>query len=126
MGKLVVLIVSVDIILLFLIGSYYNHQSSVVSVEREKFSDLRNAHPSGQVYKPGPEKPATHTNDVKPQQGMDKNEVFATVPTNVSEKNNKFGLHGNQYPTDSYPKDTLTASELLLNDPNSKWRERSY
>ena len=109
------------IILLFLIGSYYNHQSSVVSVEREKFSDLRNNQPSGQVYKPGPEKPVAHAGDVKPQQGMDKNEVFASVPTNVSEKDNKFGLHGNQYPTDSYPKDTLTASELLPNDPNSKW-----
>lgn len=109
------------IILLFLIGSYYNHQKNVVTSEKERFSDLRHPQHKEPAFKPGPEKPVSDPNSVKPQQGMAKNEVFASVPTNVSEKGNKFGLHGNQYPTDCYPKDTLTASELLPNDPNSKW-----
>ncbi len=112
------------IILLFLIGSYYNHRTRT-----ESFLDS-NGNAQNRIngdFRPGPEQP-TNTNTVKPQQGMGKNEVFSSVPSKEeppteTKSNDQFGLHGNQYPTDCYPKDTLTASELLPSDANSKWAQ---
>ena len=111
------------IILLFLIGSYYNHKRGN---DRESFQD-QNGNITNRVrgnFRPGPEQ-SNNVTAVKPQLGMGKNEVFSSVPSKDEEPktNNKFGLHGNQYPTDCYPKDTLTAAELLPSDANSKWAQ---
>lgn len=107
------------LILLFLIGAYYNKKSDPPA---EHFAN------SHQVISQTKEQPSellrrTQPSEVEPQRGIGKNEVYASVPTNVSEPGNKFGLHGNQYPNDCFPKDTLSAAELLPNDPNSKWAQ---
>ena len=52
---------------------------------------------------------------------MGKNEVFA--PSNSEQGSGEFGLDGNQYPKDCYPKDQLTPAELLPGDANSKWAQ---
>ena len=49
------------------------------------------------------------------------NEVFEKVST--EEKTGEFGLSGNQFPSDCFPKDQLTPSELLPGDANSKWAQ---
>lgn len=111
------------LILLFLIGAYYNKKPDSSA---EHFTDANRV-----VANPG----ASHgqhsellqqqssKNEPEPQKGIGKNEVFASVPTNVNKPDNKFGLHGNQFPNDCFPKDTLSAAELLPNDPNSKWAQ---
>lgn len=111
------------VILLFLIGSYYNHKKQN---GREKFESFPNelVNPVETTFTPGPiDERVIVTDNVRPQSGMGQNEVFETVVTNVEQPGNKFGLHGNQYPTDCYPKDTLTAAELLPSDANSKWAQ---
>lgn len=46
-------------------------------------------------------------------------------PQNVkdSKGTGEFGLSGNQYPKDCFPKDQLTPGELLPGDANSKWAQ---
>jgi len=121
------------IILLFLIGSYYNHK---IKGNTESFynnnSNLNIHEPK--AYIPGPimdnvsiqsNEIISEKNEVKAQKGLGKNEVFSPVPVEQHSKDEKdpFGLKSNQYPTDCYPKDTLTAAELLPSDPNSKWAQ---
>ena len=50
------------------------------------------------------------------------NEVFKTI-SNFDPNSGPVGLNGNQLPNDCYPKDQLTPSELLPQDPNSKWAQ---
>ena len=107
------------IILLFLIGSYYNHKRQNGNTN-ETFENLN----TNNTFQTGPiSERAIVTDNIYPQVGMGQNEVFQTVQTNVDKSGNRFGLHGNQYPTDCYPKDTLTAAELLPGDANSKWAQ---
>ena len=46
-------------------------------------------------------------------------------PQNVDDSKGagEFGLSGNQYPKDCFPKDQLTPGELLPGDANSKWAQ---
>ena len=111
------------VILLFLIGSYYNHKKQN---GRESFDSISHdvLNPVEGNFTPGPVDERMIVSDVvKPQAGMGQNEVYQDVVVNVNKPGNKFGLHGNQYPTDCYPKDTLTAAELLPGDANSKWAQ---
>ena len=138
------------IILLFLIGSYYNHKKTNGDENnRESFySDNERHNKINQPFKPGLLNDGVDDRSVEPSQGLGKNEVFSSVPssencndhepehkTHQHHKYNseetshhlkhtqKDGLHGNQYPSDCYPKDTLTAAELLPSDANSKWAQ---
>ena len=53
---------------------------------------------------------------------MGQNEVFQFL-NNDQQKSGEFGLSGNQYPKDCFPKDQLTPGELLPGDANSKWAQ---
>ena len=56
-----------------------------------------------------------------PSQGLGQNEVFK--PYENGNDSNPLQLNNNQLPTDCYPKDQLTPSELLPGDANSKWSQ---
>lgn len=56
-----------------------------------------------------------------PSQGLGQNEVFK--PYENGNDSNPLQLNDNQLPTDCYPKDQLTPSELLPGDANSKWSQ---
>tara|TARA_B110000908_G_C10209621_1_gene429509 strand:- start:1060 stop:1593 length:534 start_codon:yes stop_codon:yes gene_type:complete len=57
---------------------------------------------------------------ISPAESAGNNEIFQ----NVSEPtDDEFGLNGNQYPKDCFPKDQLTPGELLPGDANSKWSQ---
>ena len=58
---------------------------------------------------------------VKASESLGTNEVFQKI--DVEEKTGEFGLSGNQYPKDCFPKDQLTPGELLPGDANSKWAQ---
>ena len=123
------------VILFFLIGSYYNHRNKG---NRESFDNhshtTKTDDNNHQQFVPGPldniqtnnieKETEKEINIVSAQKGKGKNEVFAPVP-NLEKNTNgdPFGLKGNQFPNDTYPKDKLTASELLPSDPNSKWAQ---
>jgi len=57
---------------------------------------------------------------VEPSESLGNNEIFSPLPYQGS---GEFGLSGNQYPKDCFPKDQLTPAELLPGDANSKWAQ---
>ena len=120
------------VILLFLIGSYYNHKKNGTGAE-ESFSNPQGLGTTGgsqRAWRPGPSegsiKSSQHANDVMPSMPLGKNEIFSSDPASATEETHRDAPHaspGNQYPTDTYPKDTLSSAELLPRDPNSKWAQ---
>ena len=60
--------------------------------------------------------------EIEASQGLGHNEVFASVNGTDSDKGD-FGLDNNQLPKDCFPKDQLSASDLLPQDANSKWAQ---
>ena len=117
------------VILLFLIGSYYNHKKNGTGAE-ESFSNPQGLGAIGgsqRAWQPGPAgaPPAKshNANDVMPSMPHGKNEIFCSDPASATEEKPRDASPGNQYPTDTYPKDTLSSAELLPRDPNSKWAQ---
>lgn len=53
---------------------------------------------------------------------MGQNEVFQFLGDN-KQQSGEFGLSGNQYPKDCFPKDQLSPGELLPGSANSKWAQ---
>ena len=102
------LIVLTGIVLVYLISSYVNKQT----VSEEGFSNIEQFES---------EEDSSTDPTVSPGESMGKNEVFA--PSNSEQGSGEFGLDGNQYPKDCYPKDQLTPAELLPGDANSKWAQ---
>jgi hypothetical protein len=103
------------VILLYLIGNYYNSKSH----HKEHFNN-------NTPYQPGLLN-SVDNSPVKPSKGLGKNEEYSevnltnnTIDEVETRKNTK---HKNAYPNDCYPKDQLNASELLPSDPNSKWAQ---
>ena len=59
--------------------------------------------------------------DVKAAEPMSKNETYKVLDNKVEDPNNSFGLNGNQFPNDCFPKDQLSPADLLPGDANSVW-----
>ena len=121
------------VILLFLIGSYYNNRKD----NKEKFD---NPSEKNLQYESGP-LDLIQTNDVQCQQHqqhqlrkqkpvtqdipkghpklkeIDSNQHLEPTNNTVKSKNQ------NQKPQDVFPRDVITPGELLPNDPNSKWAQ---
>jgi len=55
--------------------------------------------------------------EVHPGEQIGTNEVYSSLDSTEKQPT------GNQYPSDCYPKDQLTAAELLPGDANSKWAQ---
>ena len=106
------------VILLYLIGNYYNSKSN----HQEHFNNNNNY----DSYKPGllTDPPVSPVKASKP---LGKNEEYSEVnlTNNTAEdvELKKGKKPKNAYPNDCYPKDQLNASELLPADPNSKWAQ---
>ena len=90
----------------------HNHHSGHGHVEEQ--SSVQSAAVPVPEIKPTPTK-------VTASEPTGSNEVFEKVST--EEKTGEFGLSGNQFPSDCFPKDQLTPSELLPGDANSKWAQ---
>ena len=78
----------------------------------EKFE---NPQQEEQAQKPNPQ-------GVMASDPLGQNEVFQFL-NNEKQGSGEFGLSGNQYPKDCFPKDQLSPSELLPGDANSKWAQ---
>ena len=61
-----------------------------------------------------------HNQSVEPSEVSGNNEIFQPLENSGT---GEFGLDGNQFPKDCFPKDQLTPAELLPTDANSKWAQ---
>lgn len=61
------------------------------------------------------------SSEIQASESLGNNEVYQEI--NVNDETGKFGLSGNQFPNDCFPKDQLTPGELLPGDANSKWAQ---
>jgi hypothetical protein len=59
---------------------------------------------------------------VMPSEELGRNETFKRLDE-MGGAGGEFGLGGNMYPKDCFPKDQLTPAELLPGDANSKWAQ---
>jgi len=118
------------VILLFLIGSYYNNRKD----NKEKFD---NPSEKNLQYESGP-LDLIQTNDVQCQQHQLRKQKH--VPQDIPKGHHKLkeidsyqhleptnntvkSKNQNQKPQDVFPRDVITPGELLPNDPNSKWAQ---
>ena len=132
----IILAVVAVLILLYLIGSYYNQKSGSNNGgggNKEKFDNLDGLDQNDSVISDvsNTESIKSFNNDTYGNNnetiGLNKdnedikpnnNKRFSNLIADINKKK-----YCEQYPKDQYPKDTLTAAELLPSDPNSKWAQ---
>lgn len=122
----IILIVLAGCVLVYVINSY-NKQNLDTTSEEEMDTFLGTM---AEEEMPGPSyadsiPPTTSTmnieKDVTASEPTGQNEIYKEVSNN--DVSNPFGLNGNQYPKDCFPKDQLSPGELLPGDANSKWAQ---
>ena len=121
------LIALAGIALMYLINNYSQKKQSVENFEdshdhKDEEKDDHSEHESEEHehFYNGHEENDKENYNVQPGEQIGTNEVFSSV---ASEGQGDFGLDGNQYPKDCFPKDQLTPAELLPGDANSKWAQ---
>ena len=128
--KFSILIMSV-LALIYVTFLYSKKQTVTAESERELFNyddvsdhvahDHETHHPVQQEIPPQQNATEAGPASVKASEPTGSNEVFEKISTD--ETTGEFGLSGNQFPSDCFPKDQLTPSELLPGDANSKWAQ---
>ena len=101
------LIILTGAVLIYLVNCYRNRQSineSFVNEEYDHVPQEETAEDDADEY------------NVQAGENMGDNEIYSSVDTQQDNS-------GNQYPNDCFPKDQLTAAELLPSDANSKWAQ---
>lgn len=114
--KLLVL-VAASLALIYVISLYNKKQVQDVNGEKEKFNSILDENDKDVVVNTNPEQ------NVMASEALGSNEVFQPLENPDDEQTGEFGLSGNQYPKDCFPKDQLTPAELLPGDANSKWAQ---
>lgn len=99
-----ILILGVIILIVFLTNKKTVHESFTMDDDDELEYNEKNKQPP------------------EPSEPIEDNEVFKPMKKN-EKPHDTSGLGGNQLPSDCYPKDQLTPTELLPGDPNSKWAQ---
>tara|TARA_B100000524_G_scaffold337744_1_gene228637 strand:+ start:777 stop:1325 length:549 start_codon:yes stop_codon:yes gene_type:complete len=106
-------IVKIIVLVTAILGLYY-----VITLYQRK--QINETDGENEEFNVQEEKPDSDENiPVKASDGS--NEVFLDL--DEDKPNDTFGLGGNQYPKDCFPKDQLTPAELLPGDANSKWAQ---
>jgi hypothetical protein len=97
--------------LIYLVNSYSNKQANIQDEigNLEKFADH------------AAQEQQDDEKDVSPGEDMGKNEVYEATENTDNGASGEFGLGGNQYPKDCFPKDQLSPNDLLPTDINSTW-----
>ena len=122
----IILIVLAGCVLVYVINSY-NQKNLDTSAEEEMDTFLgtmaEEEMPSPSYADTVPPTPSVMNveKDVTASEPSGQNEIYKEVAN--TEKENPFGLNGNQYPKDCFPKDQLSPGELLPGDANSKWAQ---
>jgi len=121
-------IVSIVVVVVALIALFYfvqyNNQQTQQKVEMmenyRKKTDGGNA--NGNLIPEDPLAPRGGAYDVRPSAPMGQNETYKAVGP-AEDPTNAYGLGGNQFPNDCFPKDQLNPAELLPGDANSTWAQ---
>ena len=118
------LIVLAGIVLLYLVNSYSQKQAPAPEMEGfyapDAESESEEQFVNAEAESEGAEGFVGGEPIVQPGESMGQNEIFSSI---ANTNGGEFGLNGNQYPKDCFPKDQLTPAELLPGDANSKWAQ---
>ncbi len=121
----ILLIVLAGCVLVYVINSYNKQNLETTSEEMDTFlgtmSEEEMPHPSYADSMPPPATSMSLEKTVTASEPNGRNEIFKEVA--ATDANNSFGLNGNQYSKDCFPKDQLSPGELLPGDANSKWAQ---
>ncbi len=118
-----VLVVVVAIIALFSFVKFNNQQTQKKVEMMENFR-RRNAgeNNANNIIPEDPLAPRGGSYEVRPAAPMGQNSTFKSVAPS-EDPTNAYGLGGNQFPNDCFPRDQLNPAELLPGDANSVWAQ---
>jgi hypothetical protein len=117
-------IVSIVVVVVALIALFYfvqyNNQQTQKKVEM--MENYKKKTEGGNLIPEDPLAPRGGAYDVRPSAPMGQNETYKAVGP-AEDPTNAYGLGGNQFPNDCFPKDQLNPAELLPGDANSTWAQ---
>jgi hypothetical protein len=114
------LIILSGVVLLYLFNRYTNKQNDKSINEGFTYADSDEVSETEELYNDSQEQPIKE--EFNSGKKIEPNNPIGTNATYEKVQNND-DLKGNQFPTDCFPKDQLTPSELLPADANSTWAQ---
>jgi len=112
------------LILFYIVNRNSHHKKSTVEMMEDyaNYTDDKNRKSrNSDVMSEDPLAPRNSNYTVKAAEPVGNNETYKMIDSKMEDPNNSFGLNGNQFPTDCFPKDQLNPAELLPGDANSTW-----
>lgn len=101
-----------------------NNQKTAAKIEMmENYQRNMAKTNGGDIMSEDPLLPQGGVYNVVPSQPMGQNETNKEVQPEMADPNNAYGLNGNQFPNDCFPKDQLNPAELLPGNANSTWAQ---
>jgi len=121
-------IVTISVVVIALIALFYfvnvNNRQTEQKIEMmENYKrELADQQSTGNIMPIDPLAPTGSTYSVRPSAPSGQNSTFKAVDQG-EDPANAFGLNGNQFPSDCFPRDQLNPAELLPGDANSTWAQ---
>jgi hypothetical protein len=120
-------IVSIAVVVVALIALFYfvnqNNQQTQKKIEMmENYKRTSKRQNNDNIMPEDPLAPRGSSYNVTPSAPLGQNETYKAVGP-AEDPNNAYGLNGNQFPNDCFPKDQLNPADLLPGDANSTWAQ---
>lgn len=121
-------IVTISVVVIALIALFYfvnqNNKQTEKQIEMmENYKrEVAEQQAGGNIMPEDPFAPVGSTYSVRPSAPLGQNSTFKEVGP-AEDPTNAFGLNGNQFPNDCFPRDQLNPAELLPGDANSTWAQ---
>jgi hypothetical protein len=120
-------IVSIAVVVVALIALFYfvnqNNQKTQKKIEMmENYKRASRLQNNDNIMPEDPLAPRGSSYNVTPSAPFGENETYKAVG-GTEDPNNAYGLNGNQFPNDCFPKDQLNPADLLPGDANSTWAQ---
>ena len=120
-------IVSIAVVVVALIALFYfvnqNNQQTQKKIEMmENYKRTSQGQNNDNIMPEDPLAPRGSSYNVAPSAPQGQNSTFKEVGP-AEDPNNAYGLNGNQFPNDCFPKDQLNPADLLPGDANSTWAQ---
>ena len=116
-------IITVSIVAIALVVLFYfvNMNNAKTQKQIEMMEDYKRKEVGDNIMPEDPLAPRGGAYNVRPSAPMGQNETYKAVEPSIEDPMNAYGLNGNQFPADCFPKDQLNPAELLPGDANSTW-----
>jgi len=121
-------IVTISVVVIALIALFYfvNYNNKQTEKKIEMLENYKRQageqQATGNIMPEDPLAPVGSTYSVRPSAPLGQNSTFKEVGP-AEDPTNAFGLNGNQFPNDCFPRDQLNPAELLPGDANSTWAQ---